>query len=129
LKKDLTVDKFMVRQPYSIEGNSTIANARVIMSDHRIRHLPILENGKVVGILSDRDIALIVGSLKADTAELLARDFGTKEVYEVSPYASLKEVAGVMGKKRIGCAVVTLDARLVGIITTVDICNVLESLL
>jgi acetoin utilization protein AcuB len=85
-----------------------------------IRHLPVLEAGKLVGVLSQRD-ALFVETLRdVDPTKVPVEDAMSSDVYIVGPDAPLTEVAGEMADHKYGCAVVTDGPRIVGIFTTVD---------
>lgn len=128
-KAEPTVQKYMTYQPHSVEGNVTIEKAQAIMVAERIRHLPVMENGKLVGIISDRDIKMAEGLVDVDPKLLLVKDICHDHLYEVSPDTKLHEVALEMVSKRIGSALVVQNGKLVGIFTTVDACQALAEIL
>ncbi len=85
-----------------------------------IRHLPVLDGGKLVGILSQRD-ALFVETLRdVDPTKVPVEDAMSCDVYVVEPDAPLMDVANAMADHKYGCAVITDGPRIVGIFTTVD---------
>jgi acetoin utilization protein AcuB len=123
------VQAFMTTHPYSIGRDQPLARAHAVMREHCIRHLPVLDGGQLVGVLSDRDLHLIESLQDVDPNLLLVDEAMSTEVFSVSPDASLDEVADSMAEHKYGCAVVLQNHRVVGIFTTVDVCRALSVLL
>ena len=128
-KEEPHIQKFMTTQPFAIEGEESVAKAKAMMSDSKIRHLPVLSEGKVVGILSDRDIKTVCALKGVDVVKTLARDICHEHPYVVGPEALLHEVANEMAEHHYGCAIVVQNEKLVGIFTTVDACRTITALL
>lgn len=128
-KAEPTIQKFMTMQPHSIESTATLKQALDMMSKFKVRHLPVEKSGKVVGIVSDRDIKLVMDFDEIDTAEVAVADVCTSKPYIVGPDAQLHEVAADMAEKRLGSAIVVQNGKLVGIFTTVDACRALAEIL
>ena len=128
-KAEPTIQKFMTTQPQSVESTATLKETLDKMSKFKVRHLPVMKSGKVVGIVSDRDIKLVMDFDEIDTAEVPVADICTSKPYVVSPDAQLHEVAGDMAEKRLGSAIVVQNGKLVGIFTTVDACRALAEVL
>lgn len=128
-KSEPTIQKFMTTQPQSIESTATLKEALSAMSKFRVRHLPVVKSGKVVGIVSDRDLKLVMDFDEIDTAEVPVADICVTKPYVVSPDAPLHEVAADMASKRLGSAIVVQNGKLVGIFTTVDACRALVQIL
>lgn len=107
-----------------------MSQAHELMRSHRIRHLPVLAAGKLVGIVSDRDLHLIETLPDSDPDEVTVEEAMTEGVYVVAPDAPLDAVAEWMATHKYGCAVVA-DRRGVveGIFTTVDAMQVLADVL
>lgn len=124
-----TVQKYMTTSPHFIGDEQTIARAHDVLSKHRIRHLPVMHGGKLVGILSERDLALIETLREVDVDQVNVRDAMSSDVYVVSPEAKLDEVVGEMAERKLGSAIVMQNAKVVGILTTVDVCRALAELL
>lgn len=129
-KFHFTVSEHMTAHPHAINIKENLANAHEAMTKDGIRHLPVMDGGKVVGILSDRDIQLAKGFKHGNLKSMHVEDVYEDAVYITHPDANLKSVAMAMAEKRIGSAVVVDDAdALVGIFTTTDACRVLNEVL
>jgi acetoin utilization protein AcuB len=90
------------------------------MRAYEIRHLPVLDGGKLVGVLSQRDVLLVETLRDVDPTKVPVEDAMSTEVYKTTPQASLIEVATAMADHKYGCAVVMEGTKLAGIFTTVD---------
>ena len=126
---NVTIERFMTRAPYTIGFHQTLAAAHRLMSEHGIRHLPVLESGKLVGIVSQRDLHLIETLRGVDPGEVEVSEAMTPVPYTVSPRSSLSRVASEMAEHKYGSAVVLEKDRVVGVFTTVDALRALFSLL
>ncbi len=124
-----TIQKYMTMTPHTIGSDQTIANAASIMAEHRVRHLPVLRGGRLLGVLSDRDIKLIETFKDVEATKLTVEEAMTEQPYTVSPEAPLDEVVRTMAEKKYGSAVVVQNQKVVGIFTTVDACQALADLL
>jgi acetoin utilization protein AcuB len=124
-----TVQKFMTTQPHSIGKEQTMSAAHRMMREHGFRHLPVLAGGRLVGLLSDRDLNLIETLRDVDPDKVRVEDAMTNEPYAVSPETPLDEVVATMAEHKYGCAVVLQNKNLVGIFTTVDACRALAEML
>lgn len=122
------VKDFMTKQPYTINEQTSIAEAQQTMKKYNIRHLPVVINNKVVGIVSDRDLKS-AGSVKASPLALQVKYIYHEQPYTVDPNTPLDEVAKEMAKHHYGSAIIVKDDQLVGIFTTVDACRALAHLL
>ena len=123
------IQKYMTTSPHSIGREQTLAHAHKVMRQHSIRHLPVLDGGVLVGLLSLRDAHLIETLKDVDPNQVTVEDAMTTEVYQVSPEAPLDEVAATMAEHKYGCAVVQQNHHVVGVFTTVDVCRALAELL
>ncbi|MCB9799623.1 MAG: CBS domain-containing protein [Candidatus Omnitrophica bacterium] len=128
-KEEPTVQKFMTCQPHSVDAGVSLQQAERMMSDLKIRHLPVMKDGRVFGIISDRDIKTAVSMIGADLQKMAVRDICQVPVYEVSPESLLHEVADEMAAHHYGSVVVVQNSKLVGILTTVDICRAFSHVL
>ena len=123
------IQKYMTTTPHSIGRDQTLAKAQGLMSEHKVRHLPVLSEGQLVGILSDRDVrlALSLQGVNAETTQV--GDIANEEAFLVKPDSRLDEVAQTMAERKIGSVLVVDHHCLVGIFTTTDALIALGELL
>ena len=124
-----TVRKYMTTTPHTIGRDQTLNFAQNILREHNIRHLPVLEGGKLVGILSERDVALVEALKDVDPAQVEVGDAMSQQVFTVRPDAPLDEVADEMASHKYGSALVVDNGKVVGVFTTVDEMQALSELL
>jgi acetoin utilization protein AcuB len=124
-----TIAKYMTASPHSIGAEQTLARAHIVMQEHKIRHLPVLHGGKLVGIVTDRDVHLVESLKDVDPRLVTVSDAMSQSIYSVSPESPLDEVVAEMGAHKYGSAVVMQNEKVVGIFTTVDVCRAFAELL
>ncbi len=131
MRRHPQVVAFMTPFPYSIDADAPLESAHRMMREHRVRHLPVTSAGQNVGMLTDRDIKLILGPDMGspDERELRVRDAYVEQPCIVPASASVGAVARIMAEKRIGSAIVTKHDKLVGIFTVTDACRALAEVL
>lgn len=114
--------------PVSISPASTLDSALRVMSERNVRHLPVVEGGRIVGMLSEREaqlaLAILAGGSRASVEVAMSKD-----PYSVDHATPLKEVAREMALRKIGSVAVTADGALVGVFTTVDALALLSEVL
>lgn len=117
--------------PHSIDVDATAAEARLMMDAKGFHHLPVMEHGRLCGVLSDRDLRVAAGPgpERDVAAPLRVRDIYREEVYAIEAATPLDQVAETMAQRHIGSAVVTKDGKLVGVFTTTDACRALARVL
>lgn len=121
---------YMTPAPEAIAPDLTLAQARERMFQLRARHLPVVQGGALVGILSQRDIAL-VESVGGDQEELTVEQAMSPQPFSCGPDAHLHAVAQEMAEHKYGAAVVVEaehPSKVVGLFTTTDALNALASL-
>jgi len=112
---------------HAVEAHQSIALALKVMQEHDLRHLPVLEDGKVVGEVSDRDLR--VWSLRPELGkDTTIRHIMIENPFIIDPGAPLQEVASAMAERKIGCAIVVQAGRLVGMFTITDALRALARL-
>ncbi|HEY7221940.1 MAG TPA: CBS domain-containing protein [Candidatus Binatia bacterium] len=126
----VTVKDLMMKSPATLDQNETLDLAEDIMHLGRIRHMPVVEDGKLVGIISQRDLfrsalitALGFGRKTSRTLikSIRIKEIMTRKVVTVGPDVNIKAAARLMTEKQIGCLPVVEDGRLIGILTESDI--------
>ena len=116
-----TLGAAMTPFPYAVEPESTLEEARALMEDHGIRHLPVKSGDALIGVLSDR---LLLRERHSSDRGLHVRDLLLGEPYSVDLATPLAEVVGKMAERRLDCAVVLKEGRVAGIFTTIDACRI-----
>lgn len=123
------VSRFMTTHPVSIDHASTLAVARRLMQTHKIRHLPVVRDGRLVGILSDHDLQLVENSAKLDPDIIRVAQAMTPDPFIVTSDTALDEVTEIMAEHRYSSVIVMGRDGVEGIFTAVDACQALTTML
>ncbi len=115
-----TVAEHMTTGPLTIGPREPLATAHRLMRRHAIRHLPVMEAGRLVGVVSQRDLYLLETLPGVDPKVEPVEEAMTEQPFSVAPDAPLADVVREMAALRYGCAVVMEEGALVGIFTTTD---------
>jgi CBS domain-containing protein len=135
--KEGVVREIMMGSPVTLKSDDTLDLANDVISLGRIRHIPIVESGKLVGLLSERDLmgaaASQIFGLKQRTKSALLKGTLIKEVMKkrvitVEPDTAIRDAAHLMADKKIGCLPVVSEGTLVGLVTTTDFLRYVERL-
>lgn len=129
MKSIPSIQKYMTTTPHTIGSDQTLDKAEKLMSQYHIRHLPVLNGGTLVGILSDRDIKLVESFRDVDATKVKVTEACTPDPYIVATDAPLTEVCETMAAKRFGCALVCDNHKLVGVFSWVDALNAFSDLM
>jgi acetoin utilization protein AcuB len=131
MKRNPQVIGFMTPFPHSIDVDAPLEDAHKLMREHRFRHLPVMSGGEIVGVLTDRDIKLVLGPDfgSPEERELRVRDAYVERPCVVPASTPVAKVARVMAQNRIGSAIVTKHGKLVGIFTVTDACRALAEII
>lgn len=124
-----TVRDYMSPCVHSIGKGQTMATAHAMMRKWKIRHLPVLDAGRVVGMLSIRDLHLVETLSDVDPTKVPVEDAMSPDPYIIPPNADLKAVAAEMATRKLGSALVVDRDKVIGIFTTVDALRALSELL
>lgn len=128
------VKDWMTTDPVTIDPSTTLPEANRLMKECNIRRLPVVEKGKVVGIVTLADIreaspsnatALSIYELNYLLARLTVGEMMTRDPFTVAPDTSIEAAARLMLEHKIGSLPVIDGSRLVGIITESDIFRLL----
>lgn len=124
-----TVQEHMSCEPLTINGTVSLAEAAQLMRGRNIRHLPVMDDGKVVGVVSERDlhVAKSLRSLNHEKATV-ALVMSTPALV-VPPDTRLSDVAARMIDRKVGSAVVVHEGSVVGIFTSHDALHAIHAIL
>src|SRR4030095_2243282 len=135
--KEGVVRKIMMGSPVTLKPEDTLDLANNVISLGRIRHIPVVEDGRLVGLLSERDLmgaatTEIFGLKQKRKSALLKtvmiKDVMQKRVITVKPDTPIKDAAQLMADKKVGCVPVVSAGALVGLVTHTDILRYVEGL-
>lgn len=118
----------MTHAPHTIGQEQPVARAHEMMREYKIRHLPVLHGGKLVGIVSLGDLHLLETLEVIDTSKVTVEEAMTADVYTASPETKLAEVVEHMIEHKNGSAVIVdKHGKVSGVFTTIDALRVLIS--
>ena len=130
-----SIEAIMSTNLITVAPDATLAEARSLMHENRIHHIPVIEGDRLVGLVTLTNVLAATDSfLREDDSRIHANDIGIKDamvtdVATVDVNASLRHAALFLEKHKIGCLPVLDDGRLVGIITDTDFVAVAINLL
>ncbi|ALC89647.1 acetoin utilization protein AcuB [Bacillus sp. FJAT-18017] len=130
----MIIEQIMKTNVATLKASNTIADAIKMMEDHKIRHIPIIDEQRhVVGLVSDRDIRDAAPSIfrREEHVEDLQKPLETimkRNLITGHPLDFVEEIAALLYEHHISCVPVILDQRLVGIVTETDLLHTLVEL-
>lgn len=117
-----SISEVMTSNPRSCETSTTILAAAKLLKSEDVGSLPILENDRVVGMLTDRDIAIRVVAEGKDPQSTTVGEVASKDVVTLDPQQDLDEALRLMAQHQVRrLPVVEEDGRLVGIVAQADV--------
>jgi acetoin utilization protein AcuB len=119
------IGELMTMSPRCVDVTDTVKTAKSLMVHLTIKHLPVMAKGRLVGILSDRDVKL---AQAVSTDPDFHDNARVQDVYRSNPYTVTRleradKVLSEMAERRIGSALIVEDEELIGIFTTTDACR------
>jgi CBS domain-containing protein len=126
------IKDFMRTDIFTVSSEDRVIHARRIMIDENIARIPVVDEGKLVGIISDNEIAFSLAELKRQYPvgkqkhrldELLVKDAMKSPVIFIGPNKTAKDAADVMIEENVGALPVIQNDKLVGIISRTDLLN------
>ena len=111
---------WMARELVTAGPLDSVGHARELLQQHRINQLPIIEDGKLIGIDTDRDLRT-KEYVPQSSRQIALEKVMTRDVITLEPASTLVEAATVLRHKRIGSVPIVDGGRLVGIVTRSDI--------
>lgn len=124
-KLSLPVEEFTTPDPQTADENASVDELKKMMTELGIRHVPITKNGRVVGVVSDRDLKVVAGLDRVEKSLVRAGDIMAADPVTVSASATLDEVAFEMSRLKIGSVIVNEGDKFLGIFTVTDALNAL----
>jgi acetoin utilization protein AcuB len=130
LEEPLRVRDLMTKTPLTVTPDTSVHEARALMQQRKIRHLPVLEHGRLVGIISDRLLRTVLPSPATSLSvweinylldRLTVGEVMTHFVMTVTPETLVSEAVGRMLGQKVGALPVVEEGQLVGILTRTDI--------
>ena len=127
----LTVGDLMSRDVITLQETDGLLQGDDLMKQHHIRHLPVVRDGRLVGLVSHRDLIRALGRHPASTRQPVSlADIMTRGLETVTPQMPARDAIHKLLDHRFGCLpVVDGDAKLVGIVTEADFMRLASRLL
>ena len=117
-----SIRDLMTANPCSIDAEQTVAHAAKMMRDEDVGLAPIVEGDKLVGTLTDRDIAIRVVAEGKDPNQTTVREIASTNIVTIDPQQDLDEALRLMAKHQVRrLPVVEEDGRLVGVVAQADV--------
>jgi acetoin utilization protein AcuB len=138
----MLIETWMTRRVQAVKPLDSIQHARELMESHRINQLPVLVDGRLVGIITDRDLRDAYPSVfdsprrrkhhavdpEAEPASITVETVMTPHVVTLEPKDAVVEAARRMRRERIGAIPIAEKGKLVGIITRSDVLDAFAAL-
>jgi CBS domain-containing protein len=117
-----SIKDVMTSNPCTIDADKSIAYAAKMMREEDVGVAPIMEGDKLIGMLTDRDIAIRVVAEGRNPDQVKVADVASKQVVTIDPQQDLDEALRIMAKHQVRrLAVVEEDGKLVGVVAQADI--------
>lgn len=124
---DFSIENYMTKGPHTVGANEPLKFAEKMMKENKIRHLPVLKEKELIGILSLRDIRLIQG-IDRDYAKLAVEEACVEDPIQVQKNEDVRKVCKLMAKNKIGSVIVMDKKKIVGIFTEIDALNLVSKI-
>jgi len=124
--KNMTANMYVISNLTFISPTSTVHDAYETMKKQQIHHVPVVENGEAIGIISDRDLQFI--TMMGTSNEVKCQDIMTKNPVIVDTSSPISEVALTMVNKNINSVLINnTEGKVVGIFTSTDALKILSN--
>jgi CBS domain-containing protein len=130
-----TIEAIMSTDLVTLAPNDTVAEARSLMHNNRIHHLPVVDGDRLVGLITLTNVLAATDSYLRDPEnrihanEVLVKDAMVTDIATIDEHASLRQAALFIEKHQIGCLPIVTNDKLRGIITDTDFVGVAINLL
>lgn len=123
----MTANMYVISNLAFLSPNQSVFEAYQEMTKRQVHHLPIVENGKALGVVSDRDLQFI--TQYGNEKEVLCKDIMTTDIFSVSTSEPIAALAKQMVEKRINSALINnSEGKVVGIFTSTDALKILSNI-
>jgi len=116
------VKDIMTKKVISINKNETFLEAAILMKTHDIGFLPIMEDERVIGVITDRDMVIRGIANKEDYSSVISKHM-TQEIISVKSNTSIDEASNLMAYKQIKRLLIMDGNKLIGVVSLADITN------
>jgi acetoin utilization protein AcuB len=130
----MRVEHWMTANPLTVEPHSSVVHARGLLKEHRINQLPVTLRGRLVGIVTDRDLRDAMATIRTlveasddprarrrSPQEIMVDTVMTANAITIEPYDTMERAAVLMRRERIGALPVVHRGELRGILTRSDV--------
>ncbi len=128
-RRSAPIRRYMTRNPVTIASRRSLAEAHRLMRRSGFRHLPVVEEDRLVGIVSLRDLHLLQTLRDVDPERITVQEAMTAGPYAVHPGTPIDCVVREMAEHKWGSAIVAEEGRVLGVFTTTDALRLLARLL
>jgi len=118
-----------MKKPITIERTASLADAHRVMRQYQIHHLPVIEQGNLVGVVTQRDLNLFEAVDQADVESSRVDEAMTEHPFIVTSDTALDEVLDIMADHKYSSVIVMGHAGVEGIFTAADACRVFAEML
>ena len=113
----MQIINLMTPDPITIDQHDTLSKAKSFMDEGSFRRLPVMDDGQLVGIVTERDLREYTGYLESTRVTAAMR----APLITVTPYNTVEDAAILMLKRKIGGLPIVAEGKLVGIVTSSDL--------
>lgn len=125
-----TVSDLMTETLIVLRHDETLEELTADMDRFSLRHLPVVDGDRLVGLVTHRDVLRAALARGAQPSALLVRDLMSRELLTVDPAMTVRDAAALLAQRKTGCLLVTdAQERLLGIVTEFDFLRLARTLL
>lgn len=117
----MKVKDVMTKQVVSLKPNDTVKDAAFLMKKHNIGSIPVCDNGKIIGIITDRDIVLRVEADGSNVDNTSVRDVMSSNPVIGNPEMDIKDAAKIMSERQIRRLPIMQEGSVIGMVSLGDI--------
>jgi len=125
----ISINEIMNTELMTLKPDDSLWDAVDLMNEKKIRHIPIMVNDKLQGLVTQRDVLKFMYKTEAEQKNIRLSDIMVAQVISVDEDASIRQAALFLQKHKLGCLPVVSGEKLVGIVTDTDFVAVAINLL